>query len=286
MDIYNETLGYGDFLANKRLSGLHAIKDGSNVLAMTVIGFRQALETPTLTVTPTIPDSDPSHPTMEIKNISTNNACGVELTLPLESIGNPTSVTIDPATGATYEVKNGNLIVKLASLAANATAKVNLTINDPDAAILNLNPTVVYYPADGGTCSANMTGNPDYRLTAYGEDRVYQIIARYVDEQEKAIADPITVYRHTGQSYETSAKEIEGYTLTAKPENETGTVDNEAIEVIYRYRTDISAPNTGGNTKGIDPVIPITISVFGLTGLAVLVWFLYLKGSNHKMKFD
>ncbi len=59
---------------------------------------------------------------------------------------------------------------------------------------------------------------------------------KYVDEKGKEIADTETIKGKVFEKYTTSSKNIYGYQLIETPQNSKGTMTEDSITVIYRYR--------------------------------------------------
>ena len=63
-----------------------------------------------------------------------------------------------------------------------------------------------------------------------------KVYVKYVDESGNNIADTEVINGYALDKYTTSEKEIDGYTLYSKPYNASGTMTEEDIEVIYKYK--------------------------------------------------
>ncbi|POD88779.1 Internalin-J [Lactiplantibacillus plantarum subsp. plantarum] len=61
------------------------------------------------------------------------------------------------------------------------------------------------------------------------------VTVEYVNGDGETIAESEPLYGTVGQSYETTAKSIDGYTLSSTPDNATGTYTEDAITVTYVY---------------------------------------------------
>ncbi|WP_207695280.1 hypothetical protein DOK67_0000821 [Enterococcus sp. DIV0212c] len=66
------------------------------------------------------------------------------------------------------------------------------------------------------------------------------VVVNYLNEDGQEIAPTEILDGKVSQPYQTEAKEIPGYTLTAVPTNATGTFSNEAQTVIYKYQGHLS----------------------------------------------
>ncbi len=62
------------------------------------------------------------------------------------------------------------------------------------------------------------------------------VMAKYVDEKGKEIADTETIKGKVFDAYQTESKNIYGYQLIKIPDNHSGTMKEDTITVIYSYR--------------------------------------------------
>lgn len=62
------------------------------------------------------------------------------------------------------------------------------------------------------------------------------VIAKYIDEEGKELANRETIQGKVFDEYKTQIKEIRGYELTKIPENNTGSMTENPITVTYQYR--------------------------------------------------
>ena len=84
----------------------------------------------------------------------------------------------------------------------------------------------------------NATGTMKKELTIvnYYYVKKTKVTAKYVDKNSnKEIADSEVINGHEKDSYTTETKDIENYVLVEEPENKSGTMTAEPIEVIYYY---------------------------------------------------
>ncbi len=71
-----------------------------------------------------------------------------------------------------------------------------------------------------------------------------KVIVKYIDEEtNEEIASRTTLTGNVGESYEASAKEIDGYTLSFIPSNATGVYKSSNITVTYEYSKDNEVVN-------------------------------------------
>lgn len=85
---------------------------------------------------------------------------------------------------------------------------------------------------------ANAYGNADKDVVSV--TYVYRLLpatveVRYMDGDGNALAPAETITGHVFDPYKTEAKEFEGYVLSTKPANASGTMTAETITVTYRY---------------------------------------------------
>lgn len=62
------------------------------------------------------------------------------------------------------------------------------------------------------------------------------VTTKYVDENQKEIAEQESQSGEIGKPYATESKTIEGYELVESPKNQTGVFGEENIEVVYEYK--------------------------------------------------
>ncbi|MHC5508234.1 MucBP domain-containing protein [Listeria monocytogenes] len=101
------------------------------------------------------------------------------------------------------------------------------------------------------TTSANANGtfstNPQTVTYIYTKDPIAQpVTVNYIDTDGKTIAPTETLSGNIGENYTTTAKTIQGYTLTTTPANAKGTFSTEAqiINYIYEKNPDLAQPIT------------------------------------------
>ena len=62
------------------------------------------------------------------------------------------------------------------------------------------------------------------------------VVVKYIDEYNDEIIENLEISGKVGDTYSTSEKEFDGYVLSRTPDNPTGTMTVEPIEVIYYYK--------------------------------------------------
>lgn len=91
-----------------------------------------------------------------------------------------------------------------------------------------------------------LTATPESANGKFSEDQITinyiytlkksSVVVNYVDEHGNQISDPDTVNGHVFDIYETNAKTIYGYVLTAIPDNASGRMGEDPITVTYIYK--------------------------------------------------
>ncbi|EGO9937585.1 hypothetical protein IDD99_002614 [Enterococcus faecium] len=170
--------------------------------------------------------------------------------------GTNTIMTQASVTPVQYSLK----LESLPSVGGNAQADVDLlTQGQTTTIVATSNPgyRFVGWQANTGTnvvisdpSATNTTitmGNSDVTLQAIFE-KEGRVFVNYIDSAGNKLADSKELRGAIGESYETSALEIENYKLTEEPKNAQGIFTEEAINVTYIY--DIS------QVSPIDPLDP------------------------------
>ncbi|MGX7025008.1 MucBP domain-containing protein, partial [Vagococcus hydrophili] len=78
----------------------------------------------------------------------------------------------------------------------------------------------------------------------YEKEEGAKVTAKYVDESGKELAEKEVLSGKLDESYETTAKEIEGWKLKETPKNAKGTFTKETQEVVYVYEKEEGAKVT------------------------------------------
>ncbi|MGM9876478.1 MAG: MucBP domain-containing protein [Bacilli bacterium] len=81
-----------------------------------------------------------------------------------------------------------------------------------------------------------------------------KVTAKYVDENNKEIAPSEITTDVVGKNYNTTAKEVFGYTLKEEPENKTGKYTEEDIIVTYIYTKNIGTSEEELDKEGLEVV--------------------------------
>lgn len=115
------------------------------------------------------------------------------------------------------------------------------------------------------------------------------VVVYYVDENGNTLTDSITINGKVFDSYNTTAKNINGYTLATEPDNAKGTMTEDAINVVYIYKpaTNTSVPgipDTGdhspytGEYTGQNEVVFLTVTLLSCSIL--LISYIFLKSKK------
>ncbi|EAE6913910.1 LPXTG cell wall anchor domain-containing protein [Listeria monocytogenes] len=187
-------------------------------------------------------------------NILTNGVatatgnCYITIKSTLSTNSNPFAKVRVPIT-VTPPVKGGDVTVQYkdttgAVLADSTTLSGNVGENYTTTA-----KTIDGYSLT--TTSANANGtfstNPQTVTYTYTKDPIAQpVTVNYIDTDGKTIAPTETLSGNIGENYTTTAKTIQGYTLTTTPANAKGTFSTEAqiINYIYEKNPDLAQPIT------------------------------------------
>lgn len=117
---------------------------------------------------------------------------------------------------------------------------ITTNTNRPTESDLSWQDSNVFNVTQNGTYylwAMDAVGNiSNYKEVVVNE--ICTVTSRYIDlnHPEIVLADPVVTYGTMGENYTTSAKTIEGYKLDATPENATGIINNETVDVTYYYR--------------------------------------------------
>ncbi|EAF1190805.1 LPXTG cell wall anchor domain-containing protein [Listeria monocytogenes] len=166
----------------------------------------------------------------------------------LSTNSNPFAKVRVPIT-VTPPVKGGDVTVQYkdttgAVLADSTTLSGNVGENYTTTA-----KTIEGYSLTTTPANANGTfsTNPQTVTYTYTKDPIAQpVTVNYIDTDGKTIAPTETLSGNIGENYTTTAKTIQGYTLTTTPANAKGTFSTEAqiINYIYEKNPDLAQPIT------------------------------------------
>ncbi|EAE1293068.1 TPA: LPXTG cell wall anchor domain-containing protein [Listeria monocytogenes] len=166
----------------------------------------------------------------------------------LSTNSNPFAKVRVPIT-VTPPVKGGDVTVQYkdttgAVLADSTTLSGNVGENYTTTA-----KTIEGYSLTTTPANANGTfsTNPQTVTYTYTKDPIAQpVTVNYIDTDGKTIAPTETLSGNIGENYTTTAKTIQGYTLTTTPANAKGNFSTEAqiINYIYEKNPDLAQPIT------------------------------------------
>ena len=147
----------------------------------------------------------------------------------------------------------------------------SVTVKDQDIALkAGIDYEVSYNNnVNVGTATVTISGKGDYTGSVNKNFTITEpvlvkgkVIVKYVDESGQELADSETLNGAAGETYTTSAKTIDGYTLKTTPSNATGTYTQEDITVSYVYAADTAVRDLA------DCIIELEYTVTTYTGSA------------------
>ncbi|ECB9783886.1 class 1 internalin InlJ [Listeria monocytogenes] len=156
-------------------------------------------------------------------------------------------VAADPVT-VNYVDDTGKTLAPSETLNGNVGDTYNATAKQIDGYTLSAEPT----NATGQFTSSAQTVNYIYTKNPAPEKGVVEI--HYVDEYNKQLSSATEISGTVGDNYTTEPKTIDGYTLTTKPDNATGTFNTSSQTVTYVY------------TKNIEAAEPVTVNYVDANG--------------------
>ena len=138
-----------------------------------------------------------------------------------------------------YTLKDASIIVNYIDENNNTiapsetkTGKVGDSYTTEQKEIYGYNFVRVEGEPKGNMIDGTITVNYIYTL------KPASVVVNYVDTNGEEVATTETINGKFFDSYDTSSKEIKGYTLTEQPANASGTMDTDVTEVIYIYELD------------------------------------------------
>ncbi len=125
------------------------------------------------------------------------------------------------------------------------TLGTDFTFHDSTSMNLNTPSTTAPYNGTWQKGSSGDTYSAATLMTTYDGStmagtynwakRIYTVTVDYVNGDGETIAPSETISGTADETYETTAKSIDGYTLSSTPDNATGTYTEDAITVTYVY---------------------------------------------------
>ncbi|HFC3324972.1 TPA: MucBP domain-containing protein [Listeria monocytogenes] len=136
-----------------------------------------------------------------------------------------------------YKDTTGVVLADSITLSGNVGENYTTTAKTIDGYSLTTTPT-----NSNGTFSTN----PQTVTYTYKKDPIAQpVTVNYIDTDGKTIAPAETLSGNVGENYTTTAKTIDGYSLTTTPANANGTFSTNPQTVTYTYTKDpIAQPVT------------------------------------------
>ncbi|EAD6479225.1 LPXTG cell wall anchor domain-containing protein [Listeria monocytogenes] len=136
-----------------------------------------------------------------------------------------------------YKDTTGVVLADSITLSGNVGENYTTTAKTIDGYSLTTTPT-----NSNGTFSTN----PQTVTYTYKKDPIAQpVTVNYIDTDGKTIAPTETLSGNVGENYTTTAKTIDGYSLTTTPANANGTFSTNPQTVTYTYTKDpITQPVT------------------------------------------
>ncbi|OFG14646.1 MucBP domain-containing protein [Listeria monocytogenes] len=137
-----------------------------------------------------------------------------------------------------YKDTTGAVLADSTTLSGNVGENYTTTAKTIDGYSLTTTPT---------NANGIFSTNPQTVTYTYTKDPIAQpVTVNYIDTDGKTIAPTETLSGNIGENYTTTAKTIQGYTLTTTPANAKGTFSTEAqiINYIYEKNPDLAQPIT------------------------------------------
>ncbi|EGH2217378.1 LPXTG cell wall anchor domain-containing protein [Listeria monocytogenes] len=137
-----------------------------------------------------------------------------------------------------YKDTTGAVLADYTTLSGNVGENYTTTAKTIDGYSLTTTPT---------NANGTFSTNPQTVTYTYTKDPIAQpVTVNYIDTDGKTIAPTETLSGNIGENYTTTAKTIQGYTLTTTPANAKGTFSTEAqiINYIYEKNPDLAQPIT------------------------------------------
>ncbi|EAC3421908.1 LPXTG cell wall anchor domain-containing protein [Listeria monocytogenes] len=137
-----------------------------------------------------------------------------------------------------YKDTTGAVLADSTTLFGNVGENYTTTAKTIDGYSLTTTPT---------NANGTFSTNPQTVTYTYTKDPIAQpVTVNYIDTVGKTIAPTETLSGNIGENYTTTAKTIQGYTLTTTPANAKGTFSTEAqiINYIYEKNPDLAQPIT------------------------------------------
>ncbi|WP_410476843.1 MucBP domain-containing protein [Listeria monocytogenes] len=136
-----------------------------------------------------------------------------------------------------YKDTTGVVLADSITLSGNVGENYTTTAKTIDGYSLTTTPT---------NANGTFSTNPQTVTYTYKKDPIAQpVTVNYIDTDGKTIAPTETLSGNVGENYTTTAKTIDGYSLTTTPANANGTFSTNPQTVTYTYTKDpIAQPVT------------------------------------------
>ncbi|EAD0075534.1 LPXTG cell wall anchor domain-containing protein [Listeria monocytogenes] len=137
-----------------------------------------------------------------------------------------------------YKDTTGAVLADSTTLSGNVGENYTTTAKTIDGYSLTTTPA---------NANGTFSTNPQTVTYTYTKDPIAQpVTVNYIDTDGKTIAPTETLSGNIGENYTTTAKTIQGYTLTTTPANAKGTFSTEPqiINYIYEKNPDLAQPIT------------------------------------------
>ncbi|EAC3172319.1 LPXTG cell wall anchor domain-containing protein [Listeria monocytogenes] len=137
-----------------------------------------------------------------------------------------------------YKDTTGAVLADSTTLSGNVGENYTTTAKTIDGYSLTTTPA---------NANGTFSTNPQTVTYTYTKDPIAQpVTVNYIDTDGKTIAPTETLSGNIGENYTTTAKTIQGYTLTTTPANAKGTFSTESqiINYIYEKNPDLAQPIT------------------------------------------
>ncbi|MPY27846.1 MucBP domain-containing protein [Listeria monocytogenes] len=136
-----------------------------------------------------------------------------------------------------YKDTTGVVLADSITLSGNVGGNYTTTAKTIDGYSLTTTPT---------NANGTFSTNPQTVTYTYKKDPIAQpVTVNYIDTDGKTIAPTETLSGNVGENYTTTAKTIDGYSLTTTPANANGTFSTNPQTVTYTYTKDpIAQPVT------------------------------------------
>ncbi|ECC2341871.1 LPXTG cell wall anchor domain-containing protein [Listeria monocytogenes] len=158
-----------------------------------------------------------------------------------------------------YKDTTGVVLADSITLSGNVGENYTTTAKTIDGYSLTTTPT---------NANGTFSTNPQTVTYTYKKDPIAQpVTVNYIDTDGKTIAPTETLSGNVGENYTTTAKTIDGYSLTTTPANANGTFSTNPQTVTYTYTKDpIAQTVTYMYTPIAISALPVTVNYLDENG--------------------